>query len=701
MTDSATLTAPEASDEDLGDLLLEVVPPDGRTIGNKAAWEDFIVPIMIEYTKLLIRELIDQYTIEWSKVLGGSESIGFESDFAYDVDQSADTTSFLVGRNYDGNIEGFITKISPSGSEEWIRQFNGSIYADNFTSVEIAPDGSAAYVGGQVYIGNQWAPSVVYGQNYLGGGSDGFIVKYDSTGSEIWTRLFGGGGFDSISDLTVDPDGNVVATGSTNQPGLSDVDILTVKVDPDGNTLWSKTLSSSTSYQHGSLIATDASGAIYISGNTEGDLDGQSFLGVGTGIFVTKYDSAGTKQWTKLHSSSGGEFASGISIGGDGAIYLSGYTSGDLYGELNQGSNNEDVFLLKLDQNGDVDWTRMIGTSEAEYGRDIVLADDGYIYLAGYTFGDLGGNTNAGSSDIFVTRFSPDGSQGSVFLFGSPGSDEAQGLKVDQNGDIYVAGVTWGNPFNGISTNATIDRPDAFITKLSLTSVNSSGNSGGSSGGGGGSSSSPSATTTPTTSSPTETPSTPPVETPATPPATPATPAPTEESLVLGIQPQATVTTVELSTPLVLGNLQITKAVVGTNARDVVTGSDAGEVLAGGKGKDRMTGGGGSDAFVFETPGEFGKKKADTITDFRPEEGDKIAIAKEIFSQVSRIKLDTATGKQETKTAASTNKNFIYDDKSGILYFNENGSKAGFGNGGEFAKLLGAPEIGKGDLVLL
>ena len=55
-------------------------------------------------------------------------------------------------------------------------------------------------------------------------------------------------------------------------------------------------------------------------------------------------------------------------------------------------------------------------------------------------------------------------------------------------------------------------------------------------------------------------------------------------------------------------NLQITEAVTGTeDALDVSHGSDEGEALAGGKGKDQMTGGGGPDAFVFETPGEFGK----------------------------------------------------------------------------------------------
>jgi hypothetical protein len=184
-------------------------------------------------------------------------------------------------------------------------------------------------------------------------------------------------------------------------------------------------------------------------------------------------------------------------------------------------------------------------------------------------------------------------------------------------------------------------------------------------------------------------------------PATPATPTPTQESPVLGIQPQETITTVELTTPLTLGTLQVTQAVVGTPQRDVITGSDEGEALAGGKGKDQITGGGGPDAFVFETAGEFGKKSADVITDFNSDQGDKVAVASEAFEGVSKIKFKSATGKKQSKNLASSNKTFIYDDKKGVLYFNENGREDGFGDGGEFVKLLGAPDLSKSDIVIV
>ena len=114
-----------------------------------------------------------------------------------------------------------------------------------------------------------------------------------------------------------------------------------------------------------------------------------------------------------------------------------------------------------------------------------------------------------------------------------------------------------------------------------------------------------------------------------------------------------------------------------------------------------MTGGGGSDGFIFEAVGEFGKRNADVITDFSSKESDKLVVSSEAFYGVSQIKFKSVTGKREVKRMGRSNKNFIYDDKNGMLYFDANGKKDGFGPGGEFAQLLGAPEIGKTDLIVV
>ena len=176
---------------------------------------------------------------------------------------------------------------------------------------------------------------------------------------------------------------------------------------------------------------------------------------------------------------------------------------------------------------------------------------------------------------------------------------------------------------------------------------------------------------------------------------------PSLNSPVLGIQSQAAVSSIKLDTPLVVGTLQLTQAVVGTVGSDVITGSDAAEVLAGGQGKDLIIGGAGADAFLFERPGEFGKKNRDTITDFNPEEGDKVMISRDAFDKVKKVKLKVVTGKKNAKNADTEKSTFIYDDKKGLLYFNENLNEDGWGDGGVFARLKGAPELGASDFTLV
>ena len=212
-----------------------------------------------------------------------------------------------------------------------------------------------------------------------------------------------------------------------------------------------------------------------------------------------------------------------------------------------------------------------------------------------------------------------------------------------------------------------------------------------------------------------------PVATPAPAPVvnlTPSTEVPTQASIspvvsvvttqqpnlnspVLGIGPQAVVSSIELETPLVIDTLQLTQAVVGTVGSDVITGSDAAEVLAGGQGKDKISGGAGADGFLFEQPGEFGKNSRDTITDFNPDEGDKVMISRKVFDGIDKVKLKVVAGKKNAKNADTEDSTFIYDDKKGILFFNENLDEEGWGDGGVFARLKGAPELVDKDFTLV
>ena len=76
-------------------------------------------------------------------------------------------------------------------------------------------------------------------------------------------------------------------------------------------------------------------------------------------------------------------------------------------------------------------------------------------------------------------------------------------------------------------------------------------------------------------------------------------------------------------------------------------------------------------------------------------------ISRDAFDGVRKIKLKVATGKKDTKNSATKKSTFIYDEKKGLLYFNENQDEEGWGDGGIFARLKGAPELGASDLTLV
>ena len=119
------------------------------------------------------------------------------------------------------------------------------------------------------------------------------------------------------------------------------------------------------------------------------------------------------------------------------------------------------------------------------------------------------------------------------------------------------------------------------------------------------------------------------------------------------------------------------------------------------KGKNVLKGGEGADGFFFNQPGGFGNKHVDQVKDFDSDEGDSILLDQELFGLGKKIKLKSYGSKNKVKKAAKSKNDFVYDEKKGLLYFNENGKDKGWGDGGLFAKLQGAPELGAEDFTIV
>ncbi|SVB56374.1 uncharacterized protein METZ01_LOCUS209228, partial [marine metagenome] len=194
------------------------------------------------------------------------------------------------------------------------------------------------------------------------GGSDAFFMKYNSSGDKQWTRQFGTSSSDDASGVAVDSSGNIYITGGTqggfgNYTNAGTWDIFLAKYNSNGVQQWVKQSGTSTE-DNGNAVAIDSSDNIYITGRTSGgDLDGQTNSGR-QDIFLIKYNSSGTKLWTKLLG--GGQYAHevalDIKIDSSDNIYLTGMTTGDLDGNTNannnMGSNKNDFFVVKYNSDG-------------------------------------------------------------------------------------------------------------------------------------------------------------------------------------------------------------------------------------------------------------------------------------------------------------------------------------------------------------
>ena len=282
------------------------------------------------------------------------------------------------------------------------------------------------------------------------------------------------------------------------------------------NNIWTKLIGTSQSELNGGL-AVGSDGSIYISGSTEGDLDGQTHNGGTTDLFISKFDSNGIKKWTKLVGNTDNEkiagaglaigsddsiYIAGITnpvlsapgnqgtfiskfnpdgtqkwlihyglseyeegfdliVGSDNSLYFTGYTYGDLDNQLNNGSR--DAFIRKINAaDGSIIWTRLIGSSEEDWGNKSTIAVDGSIYITGLTKGNLDNQTNNGDWDTFLTKFNPDGTKQWTKVFGTSKRDRGIGIATDTNGSIYITGATYGD-LDGEKNNGT---EDAFLTKF-------------------------------------------------------------------------------------------------------------------------------------------------------------------------------------------------------------------------------------------
>ena len=107
------------------------------------------------------------------------------------------------------------------------------------------------------------------------------------------------------------------------------------------------------------------------------------------------------------------DYANGVATDSSGKVYVAGGTKGGLDGNTSAG--NSDLFVLKYNSSGTKQWTKQLGSSSRDrssnrdHARGVVTDSSGNVYVTGDTYGGLDNNTNAGSNDLLVVKYNSDG----------------------------------------------------------------------------------------------------------------------------------------------------------------------------------------------------------------------------------------------------------------------------------------------------
>jgi hypothetical protein len=192
--------------------------------------------------------------------------------------------------------------------------------------------------------------------------------------------------------VAVDASGFIYLTGETygnlGNPNLGFDDIFVRKYDQDGGLLWSEQLGTE-DRDHGNGITVDAQGGIYIAGRTSGSLvPGNS----GIDLVVAKYDPDGSRLWTEQYGPGLAHVGNGISADGLGGIYVTGWGG---FGAL----------LAKYDTEGTQLWARDLSLGNLTRGQGVSADSLGNVFITGFIEGEPTEPFMSGPLDLFVAKY--------------------------------------------------------------------------------------------------------------------------------------------------------------------------------------------------------------------------------------------------------------------------------------------------------
>jgi hypothetical protein len=365
-----------------------------------------------------------------------------------------------------------LAKYSSNGAHLWSKSFGS---ANNDTGNAVAVDAA-----GNVYLLATCFGNVDFGGGLLtiGGGNDIFLVKFDASGTHLWSQRFGDSSLQFGKDIAVDAVGDVAITGQF----MSTVDfgggVLTSGGGMDaylakfsgaaGTHLWSQRFGDG-STQAGNGVAFDAAGDVVITGELQGSADfgGGTLSSTGSqDVFVAKYTSGGAHAWSQRFGDTSAQLGWKIATDASSNVVI----AGSLQGEIDFGdgtltsAGSQDVFIAQFGAGGVHNWSRRYGSTLTDAGLSVACDAASNVLVAGYFSGSVsfGGGLLVGvGNEAFIARYHSDGTHAWSQRFGDGSSQIAYDVAIGGTGNVAV----------GVRFIGTVDFGGGVLTSAGVNDV--------------------------------------------------------------------------------------------------------------------------------------------------------------------------------------------------------------------------------------
>jgi hypothetical protein len=354
----------------------------------------------------------DSEALVLSKTYGGDLAEGGRA-----LCLSPDGGYFLAGYTFShetGDSDLLVVKTDDKGEKEWSRVYGGAG----------AEYGNACLCLADGYL------VAGYTSSLGSGGKDVYVIRLDKKGKEIWSRTFGGPSWDVGTAVCDAGDGNFYICGYTHSFGKGEEDVYLIKIDKNGNKLWSKTFGGERLDMANSISLT-ADGGLLI-GATSGSFSNN------TDFYLIRTDDQGKEIWSKSYAAEGPrghafDWCNAMVGTRDGGALLTGYADSQ---------DVMEIHVIKTDKDGNEVWAKSLGNKPFyDFGNAVLEMADGGCIVAGSTK-SIVDNKDIYNNDVYVVRLDSGGGVLWEKSFGGAGSDWASSVALAEDGDVVIAGHT-------------------------------------------------------------------------------------------------------------------------------------------------------------------------------------------------------------------------------------------------------------------